>query len=119
VGPPTPPANVFLVAAEGSDDVVMRVVDDQIEVLYHANGQETQVVSEDFDHTTMRWWRLLEDGGTTYWQTSPDGAAWTDRSVVSPKPIDVTAVDIRFGGTTPMDNPMPGQVVFDNFNVTR
>ncbi|MGW5126673.1 hypothetical protein ACWEQ7_21985 [Streptomyces sp. NPDC004069] len=32
-----------------------------------------------YSGTTHRWWRLREQGGTVYWDTSQDGVTWTNR----------------------------------------
>ncbi|MCK5801102.1 MAG: hypothetical protein KAI47_28135 [Deltaproteobacteria bacterium] len=40
----------------------------------------TQVVKETFGYTTaLLWWRLREASGVLYFETSPDGNAWTSR----------------------------------------
>jgi hypothetical protein len=55
-----------------------------------------------YDPALHRFWRLRESGGQTYWDTSADGAAWTNR-MSAPTAIDLSAViiDLAAGHWTP------------------
>ncbi len=48
---------------------------------------------------------------------STDGTSWNQLGLTSPNPIDLEAMSIRFGVTTPEANPNPGQARIDNFNL--
>lgn len=51
-----------------------------------------------YDATAHAWWRIREDAGTVYWETSPDGATWTTRrSAATPFPLDVMRVRLYAG----------------------
>jgi hypothetical protein len=50
-----------------SGDLIARSVD----------GGPAQNVSVPFDPVAHRWWQIAETGGTTRWETSPDGIVWT------------------------------------------
>jgi hypothetical protein len=70
-----------------------------------------------YDAALHRFWRLRESGGQTYWDTSADGAAWTNR-MSAPTAIDLSAViiDLAAGHWTP--GPGTAFVVrYDQLNV--
>jgi hypothetical protein len=66
--------------------------------------------------TEQRWLRFREDGGTVYFETSPDGSTWdVVTSTIEPFAVDMVRVKLSatvYGGqTTPME------VRLDNLNV--
>ncbi len=63
-----------------------------------------------------RWLRLREQGGTTWWETSPDGVTW-EVLYSQANPFVLTAVTPDFGAGLWAANPSPGTAIFDNFNV--
>lgn len=46
---------------------------------YFVGGVATNVVTLTYDAAAHRYWRLRESGGSYFWDTSPDGATWTQR----------------------------------------
>jgi hypothetical protein len=40
------------------------------------DGGSTSNVTANFDPVAHRWWQIVESGGTTRWETSPDGITW-------------------------------------------
>lgn len=74
-------------------------------------------VSIAYNPVTHAWLRIREAAGTMYWETSPDGAAWTvRRSTTSPSWVSDTnlqaqLISHRDGGTNDFS-------FFDNFNIT-
>lgn len=40
------------------------------------NNVVQETLTEVHDATAMRWWRIRSSGGTTYYETAPDGATW-------------------------------------------
>ena len=49
-----------------------------------------------YDEVAMRWWRLRNQAGFTYLDTSPDGAQWTEQHGVSDSELfDMTNVTAR------------------------
>ncbi|HTM18918.1 MAG TPA: hypothetical protein VL172_00355, partial [Kofleriaceae bacterium] len=75
-------------------------------------------------HASVAWsladhgfWRIREQAGTVYWDTSPDGTAWNQQAE-APDPFDLSAVQIGLGGqalTAPATDP--GHVSFDRYNL--
>lgn len=62
-----------------------------------------------------RHWRLREQGGQTYWETSPDGSAWTTHLQMA-NPVPVTALDVELGMYCD-DSCTPTTATFDNYNL--
>ncbi|HEU0076631.1 MAG TPA: hypothetical protein VFQ76_03215, partial [Longimicrobiaceae bacterium] len=86
----------------------------QLECLQVVGGSRTVLEHVPYDPVEHRWLRLREWAGTTYWETSPDAAAW--RTLHGrPNPIALTIVQLQFGTRVP-SVPSPGVAVFDNFN---
>ena len=69
-----------------------------------------------FDPSAHRYLQLREDGGTTFWEASPDAATWT---VVAsrPDPISVTALEVRLQAGTYTTVADPGIAVFGGVDV--
>jgi hypothetical protein len=63
-----------------------------------------------------RWWKIREAGGTVYWETSPDGAAWVVRAQMIDPPVDVTTLDVMLGAATYEVVAAPGAAHFDHYN---
>jgi len=69
------------------------------------------------DIVGQRFWRIREQAGTIFWDTSPDGATWTNRHS-TPTVIDVSSLQVELAAGHA--NPGPGQPVvarFDNVAV--
>jgi len=80
-------------------------------------GVWTTLASDTWSLTTHHFWRIREAAGTVYWETSPDGAAWTGQAE-APAPFDVSAIQIGLGGqalTAPTADP--GHIRFDRYNL--
>jgi hypothetical protein len=80
-------------------------------------GTQTNPHTEPYVPARHRWLRLREQGGVTYWETSPDGCAW-EVLYSQANPFPMTAVTLDFGAGTWEPAPSPGMAIFDNFNVT-
>lgn len=80
------------------------------------DGTYQTIASLLYDPVDHRWWRLREAGGTAFFETSPDGAAWTTRAD-APTPAPLTAVDVILGGGTWLPVVAPGEARYDNFNL--
>lgn len=70
-----------------------------------------------FDAAAMRWWRLREAGSSIYFETSPDGLAWTVRRTVA-KTFDLSGVKVILQAGTWQQVSSPGTAQFDNLNTT-
>jgi hypothetical protein len=80
-------------------------------------GIETDVVSAiTYNSSTHAWWRIRENSGTTYWDTSSDGVTWTNMASTA-NPIAMTSVKIGLYGTTYQAETSPGIARFDNVNM--
>lgn len=77
-------------------------------------GEASVDESTDFNPMTMHWWRLREEGGEVFWDTSPDGLAWTTRHQAPRPPPPFDAVPLTLGGSSPDDKA--SAVTFDNVN---
>lgn len=80
-------------------------------------GNTTSLKTTAYDPVAHRHWRFREDGQTTYWETSSDGASWTTMAQVPTAtlfPMDVAW--IWFGGGTDGGDANPGEVHFDRVN---
>ena len=75
----------------------------------------TSVGSVAYNASTHLWWRIREANGTTYWDTSTDGDAWTNGASAA-NPIAVDGLLPEFGAGTYQSEVLPGTAHFDNFN---
>ena len=69
-----------------------------------------------FDPVAHQFVRIRESGGTTFWETSPDGASFTPQAS-GPTPFDFSAVDIEFDAGTYGVIANPGPAAFDDFDL--
>jgi hypothetical protein len=79
-------------------------------------GQSVSIV---FDPGAHRWLRLREQDGLVYWDTSPDGATWTNHRQATAPPFTLAAIPLNIGGGALDATPSAGRVAFDNFNLPR
>lgn len=79
------------------------------------NKGRTRLASTPYDPTAHRWWRIREDGGTVFLETSPDGATFTTRGMVStPSWAAYGLVNIFAGADGTVNNG--GEAHFDKLN---
>jgi hypothetical protein len=57
-----------------------------------------------FDPVQHRWWRLRGQDGVAYWETSPDGKAWTTHASHSSPPLQLDAVGLDLWGDIDDEN---------------
>ncbi|HYW09015.1 MAG TPA: vanadium-dependent haloperoxidase [Longimicrobium sp.] len=69
-----------------------------------------------YDSYAHRWWRIREDAGNTFYETSPDGCGWTTLLAIA-DPFPLNSVILGFGSGTDTGDADPGTGVFDNLNV--
>jgi hypothetical protein len=60
---------------------------------------ESVAVATPYNTATDQWWRLREDDGAVFFETAPDGLAWTPRAQI-PTPFSVDHVEIALGART-------------------
>jgi hypothetical protein len=77
-------------------------------------GVETQLQSATYSSTTHKYFRIYESGGSIFFDTSPDGANWTNfTSEVASFPL--TALYIGQSAGTETAQASTTSAVFDNF----
>jgi hypothetical protein len=104
------------VSKDGSNWINMAVWDGVIGVTRKVAGALSHPYSTPYDPGRHRWLRLREQGGVTYWETSPDGVAW-EVLFSQANPFVLTAVTPDFGAGIWEASPSPGVAIFDNYNV--
>jgi hypothetical protein len=80
-------------------------------------GSTTSLKTTAYNPLVHRHWRFRDDGQTTHWETSSDGASWTSMAQVATAtlfPLDL--VWIWFGGGTNGGEANPGEVHIDRVN---
>lgn len=76
-----------------------------IRFVNETGGNDGSAVEVDYESVDYLWWRLREDSGTLYWETSGDGTEWTVQrtrstpSWVSTQQVTVELSAARTGGT--------------------
>ena len=107
----------YLQATASAGNVVAATVSEgNLIAVQGVGGTFTHLVTEPYDPARHRWLRLRERGGTTYWETSPDGCEW-ELLHGRANPVALTAVTLEIGAGTWEGTAAPGVVVFDSFNV--
>ncbi len=105
--------------ALGADDPGERLTFVQhngaLELSTRGGGTTTVVDSVSYDATGHRWWQLRSTGGTTYWETSPNGIDWTVQAMV-PDPAFIGHARIELEVGTYQPETSPGQAHIDNMN---
>lgn len=76
----------------------------------------TTLASGVFNSDTHRWLRIRESSGTTFWEYSSDGQAWSTFHSVA-NPIPVTSVNIEIAAGAYADEGVSSEASFDNFNI--
>lgn len=82
---------------------------------YTNQGNTFELMNSTYDAMKHHWWRIRGNGGTIYWEVSPDGKVWTEEAKVA-NPFDVTACDVYLSTGTGGTITMPGEARFDNLN---
>jgi hypothetical protein len=95
-------------------------------LFWQQGGTLSAFIGPDSDHTSIAdtgyvpsqhaWWRIREQGGVVYWDTSGDGREWTNL-VSHPTPFSVATVSVWLGAGTSAAVSDVGTVCFDNYNL--
>lgn len=87
-------------------------------VMFSRTGYfDAAAVTIPYSATDHAWVRIRETGGTVYWDTSPDAAAWTNRRTLA-SPAWVADTDIEFQLIAHRSDGTPDFAEFDNVNIT-
>jgi hypothetical protein len=110
-------ARTFLRAfvTEDVDEVGILVENGMLYCGQTVGGTRTQLASVPYEPARHLWWRLRENSGTTYWETSGDGKRW-HVLVSKVSPLQLTAVKLSFGAGRDKQFPSLGMAVFDSAN---
>ena len=82
--------------------------------MIEARAGALTLASVPYNETTMRWWRLRPVAGAVWYETAPDGHAWTRLAMSSPAPA---SAPLRLVAETNAAEPTPGFARFDSINV--
>jgi hypothetical protein len=107
----------FLMTNASEHQILFNAREGSLQAFTWNGTTSTQVGSNlTLDTTAHRWLRLRESGGTTYFDTAPDGATWTNRWSVA-NAISLTSVYPSIKCACEANEATGSQAVIDNFNV--
>lgn len=104
--PTTTNANTWVVMSfrlDGSNWLDWEIASETtLKAMWGSTGGGTNTVyTTTLDPVAHRWLRVRESGGTVYWDSSADGANWTNRaSVASPFALDNVGLSFQVGMNT-------------------
>jgi hypothetical protein len=102
------PANNSLSIVEENGSLYFRVTN---------AGTYQNIGSVLYDPTQHAWWRIRESGGVLFWDTAPDGKAWTVQQQLTPLPFAINVLDVQLASGTYLAQPSPGATHYDNLNL--
>ena len=108
---------LFVSDPDDEDAVGIDVYDDTLSADGVIGGSWVNFTSVPYDPVEHRFLAIREEGGTTRWQTSPDGLTWNDLHS-RPTPVLVSTTGIVFGGGAAGVQVSPMTVELDNLNIT-
>ncbi|MBW2523291.1 MAG: hypothetical protein JRI23_03910 [Deltaproteobacteria bacterium] len=115
--PSTAPGEVCSTAKHDVDDMAaFRVSVGGIVFELEVADTIIETHSLSYDPSQHRWLRFREQAGKLYWDTSPDGATWTEQ-LATDAPAWVTQVEMNFGAGVGVGSTGHGRAEFDNGNV--
>lgn len=79
-----------------------------------SSGAVTSLATLTYDPVNHAWWRIRESGGTTYFDTAPDGLVWTNRWSVA-DPIIYNSMEAQLG--TAISGGTAGTTYLTDFNL--
>jgi hypothetical protein len=110
--------NQFSLLLDGSNYVQWLYQQGTLYGISIVGGVRTNVAVLTYDSVAHAWWRIRESAGTTYWETTADGSAWTQRGTATTaslfplNSIKVTFYVETFGAGL----ASPGQARYANLN---
>lgn len=113
-------AEVLVITSVGGTDggFSVNTVTGQISLVSRSGYFDGSAVVLPYSATVHAWLRLRESAGTLYWDTSPDGSAWTTRrSSASPAWVNDANLSVVLAGHR--NNGVDDHAEFDNFNLIR
>lgn len=100
-----------------SDDVYIEIEPALGTIKYarQNNGVDVETLTETYNSTTMRWWRIRETSVNFLFETSPNGSAWTTQFTA---PTQSWANSVKTFLFVSQTGGVATQKCWDNFNVT-
>jgi hypothetical protein len=106
---------VFAIGITNNDNVYIAAYQDDMEFARFEGGLKTDDRDGTFDPARDRWWRIREQDGTVYLDTSPDAVDWTrGNDFAAPSWLDAVYVSFSAGVWDVHD--APGAFAMDNVN---
>jgi hypothetical protein len=103
------------VRIDGNNWVAIGVDNNNLTVDKKVTGTQTNLLATPLDQTAHRWFRIRESGGTTFFDTAPDGMTWTNRHSVA-NVIAMTGLKPFLESGCWQTEASASYAVFDNFN---
>lgn len=112
-------AQILIKSDVGGTDLgfELRAITGELVMFSRTGFFDAGAVNIPYDPAAHAWLRVRETGGTTYWDTSPDAATWTNRRTLA-SPAWVSATDLEFQLIAHRSDGTPDFAEFDNVNVT-
>lgn len=113
-------AQLAVKSTTGGTDLLMEVnaATGQLRMATRSGSFDGAVVLVPYDPVAHAWLRIREAAGTTYWETSSDGATWTTRRTAV-SPTWATATTLKIELTAHRDAGTADFAEFDDFAFTR
>lgn len=102
-------------SALNGDNVEVAQIDGTMNCAQNVGGVFSTTCSVAFDPMTHKFWQLVESGGMLSFQTSTDGASWTNL-VTETSPISLVGVNLGVGAGTNNAVSSPGTATFSTFD---
>jgi hypothetical protein len=93
----------------------LRMTTNQLSAFSRVGYVDAGEVTVTYSATDHAWLRVRETGGTTYWDTSPDGSTWANRRTLT-SPAWVADVDLEFQLIAHRSDGTDDFAEFDNVN---
>ncbi|MDI1447951.1 hypothetical protein QHF85_28065, partial [Polyangium sp. 6x1] len=116
---PNPTLQAFASLQIGTElDNAIEIVSYQGTLYFHKilAGSFTDVGFLDYDPQEHAFWRIRQQDGTTFWETSPDAQQWTVQAS-APNPLPPGDLYVALVGGIDEAAPNPGRGRFDNLNI--
>jgi hypothetical protein len=111
-------ARTFLVLAYDNQNYIeLSQRQGQLSSVTVINGVTQTLSTLSYDPIAHRFWSLRDDGTNTYWETSPNGSAWTIRAQTPTASLfPVSSIRVDVGASLDDSQLNPGEAHFDNVN---
>jgi hypothetical protein len=113
---PNPGAAMYFKLTGGDEQIEFFAVDGLLRLRTQKGGQVVTLAAYPFDPVQHRFWRLRNQGGTTFWDTSPDNASFVAH--VSTSFLTATQLFFEHGGGAMSSVQNGGTGSFDQALVT-